>query len=215
MSLEQFYHIFYIQTALAAFVAVVSFFFIKTRSFNVKMIGLLFTLSFIFNVLGYFLRSNLAGNVYDFSLFILVTTLFNYNTNKKYSGAFALTAVLFLVFALYNLVFLQREGIASYNKLIASFLILSYCLIYFYRLIIELPTTNVLKLPMFWFASAFLFFHAGTFILFVFTDYLVNVLQNDLVTYWSFHNILSIIQQVIILVGLHHERENVNIKIGQ
>ena len=70
---------------------------------------------------------------------------------------------------------------------------------------VELPAQHIHHLPMFWINSAFLFYHAGTFFLFAFTAYIIVVLKNDLLVYWTFHNLLSIIEHMIILIGLYYD----------
>jgi hypothetical protein len=58
---------------------------------------------------------------------------------------------------------------------------------------------------MFWFNSGILIFHAGAFFLFSFSSYLVNVQKNDMMMYWSFHNMLSIVERLLILIGLYYD----------
>ena len=210
MTSSLYFSIFYLQTILSAIVACASFYSFRERSTSSKLVGLLFSFSFLFNVSAYILLTfwninpNFISNLYGFLLVIILTTLYNYNTEKRYSKWFIVSGVSVVVFGLVNLFFFQKND-ASFNDLVSSLLILAYCLVYFYRLIIELPTANVLRLPMFWITSGFLFFHAGTLFLFAFKHYLVNVLQNDLVTYWGFHNIVSIVQHGIIFVGLYFD----------
>jgi hypothetical protein len=58
---------------------------------------------------------------------------------------------------------------------------------------------------MFWFNSALLIFHAGAFFLFSFQDYLVNVVKNYMLIYGSFQTMLSIVEHIIIIVGLGYD----------
>lgn len=211
MTHSLYFKIFYLQTILSVIVAFTSMYKFKRRGTSTRLIGFLFLCSFISNVLGYILviflnRSpNLVGSLYNFVLIIIVTALYDYNTEKKYNKWFINTCVVVISLGILNLFFFQKDPVASYNKLAVSFIIIAYCLFYFYRLIVELPTANVLKLPMFWFTASFLFFHAGTLFLFAFMDYLIHVLHNDMVTYWAFHNILSIVELLIILIGLYFD----------
>ena len=105
----------------------------------------------------------------------------------------------FFIFALINLFFFQKTTPNSYSYIFHSAILIIYCLFYFYVLMRDLPSLYVHHLPMFWFNSAFLIFYAGTFFLFSFTSYLINVLKNNMLIYWSFHNILSIIEHLIVL----------------
>ncbi len=85
---------------------------------------------------------------------------------------------------------------------------ITYCLLYFYVLMQDLPSLYVHQFPMFWFNSGLLIFHAGTFFLFSFHAYLVNVLKNNMLIYWSFHNMLSIIEHIIFLIGLYYDSKS-------
>lgn len=210
MTIDHYFISFYLQTVLSAIVAFACFYNFKKKEASTRLIGLLFLFSFLCNSTAYisviFLDSNpnFATSIYNVVLIIIITALYDHNTEKKYSKQFFAAGLAVIAFGIINILFLQKDDV-SFNSLISSLLILGYCLFYFYRLIIELPAANVLRLPMFWFTSGFLFFHAGTLFLFAFRDYLVNVLQNDLVTYWSFHNIVSILQHIIVLLGLSYD----------
>jgi hypothetical protein len=69
----------------------------------------------------------------------------------------------------------------------------------------ELPAQHIHHLPMFWFNSAFLIFNAGVFFLFAFTAYITTVLKNNLLIYWTFHNLWNMLEHLIILVGLYYD----------
>jgi hypothetical protein len=212
MALKSYLLTLYIQTALSAVVAFIAFYKLSERNKSIKLIGLLFTISFLCNLSGYLFVNlklstlvNLPGSFYDFALVLIVALLFNEQTKQRFIKTFTFLTVLFFAAALINLFFIQKGSISSFNKLLSSFLILGYAIFYFYRLMVELPTSQVHRFPMFWFNSAFLFYHAGTIFLFTFTSYLINVLKDNMFTYWIFHNILGIIQQLIILIGLTYD----------
>ena len=67
-------------------------------------------------------------------------------------------------------------------------------------------------MPMFWFNSAFLVLGAGTFVLYTFTSYLIHVLRNDMITYWSIHNMLSIFANLIVMIGLYYDFRQLKIR---
>lgn len=215
MARDIYFLIFYLQTFLSALIAVVSLYRFSQRNLAVRLIGILFVFSFICNVLAYLLfyyriagSQNIPGSLYDIITVLVVSIIFNFITKSKYRLVITTTVVIYSAAALLNLFFLQKLENASYNKLFGSFIIIVYTVYYFYRLIVELPTVHLQRLPMFWFISAFLIFHAGAIFLFAFTDYLVNVLKDNLITYWSFHNLLTILQQLAILVGLSYDLKN-------
>ena len=55
---------------------------------------------------------------------------------------------------------------------------------------------------MFWINTAILIYFSGNLFLFIFNTYLVSVLKDDLVVYWSFHNLLYLIKNVLFAIGL-------------
>ena len=74
-----------------------------------------------------------------------------------------------------------------------------------------LPVQELQRLPMFWYVTSNLVYNAGTLFLLLFTTYLVEVLHNDLLIYWSFHNILDIIQDLLIMLGLWQDLRNIRL----
>lgn len=205
---ELYFNIIYLQTTLSGIVALACFYKFQWRQPYIKLMGLLFAYS-VFNTLvtmslpGKY--NNIPGSLYDFVLFIVITQVYNLTTDKRYLKKYLVIAVFFIVCGIANLFFVQHSAIASNNKLLSSLIIICYSIFYFYRLIVEMPSAHVHRLPMFWFNSAFLLYHSGTIFLFAFTSYLINVLKNDLWYYWIFHNALCVIEYCIILVGVYYD----------
>jgi hypothetical protein len=219
MALETLNILLYTQTALSALVALLAFLRFGEREKYVRLIGLTFTLSFIVTLLAFGLYYssyrrfiNIPQSAYDLISFCLITLAFYHALNKRFGTFFLSITVGFLIFALLNLFFLQKEGITSYNKFLSSFIITCYCVFYFYRLMVELPSTHLQRMPMFWFTSAFLIYHAGTIFLFAFTSYLIDVRKEDLTTYWIFHNGLAIVELLIFLMGLSYDLSALRMK---
>lgn len=183
------------------------------RSGVIKLLGWLLAIDFLANGLSFVLNAqirNVPGAVFDFVLVFFLGWLYNSETNGKQKKYFAFCTIAYFIFGIYNLFFIQQLTISSYNKLIASFLIITYTIIFFYRLMRDMPERQVHHIPMFWFNSAFLIFQAGTLFLFAFTSYLINVLKNDLLYYMLFHNILSIVQHCIMFVGFRYDLRRLN-----
>ena len=203
MTVEIYLVFVYTTTALSGLLAIACFYKFSSREIPVRLIGLLFTCSFLCSVAssitGY---GNVIGLIYVMLEILIIGVIYNHVTAGKYRNQFLLTSIIFTAFAIYNLLFFQKTEINSYTMLVSSFIIIVYSVFYFYLLMRELPNGHLQRLPMFWFNSAFLFFHAGTFFLFAFVEYLVHVLNNNLLTYWFFHNVLFFIQLLIVSVGL-------------
>jgi hypothetical protein len=146
------------------------------------------------------------GNIIEFSLIAVVYYRATNNSHKNY---FTLSALCFTAFAIVNLTFIQQGEINSYSLALMSLTTLLFALYYFYWLIKELPTSQLQLLPMFWINSAWMIFFSGNLFLFVFTDYLINVLNNNLLVMWNVHNILKIIEVFMIVVALWIDLRNI------
>ena len=211
MTLDHFLSIVFIQTALSAIVAITCFYRYKSRDRYVKLIGFAFLIGFLANVIAFAMRPlglnpfiNIPPSIYVVLNFTLITIIY-FDLFKRRGFDWLLIVVPVWLFGITNVLFIQKLTINSYTHLTQSFVILIYTLIYFYRLMVELPARHIHHLPMFWINSGFLIFHAGTFFLFAFTTYLTNVLNDNLLIYWSFHNCLSIIEHIIVLIGLYYD----------
>jgi hypothetical protein len=211
MTLESYLILAHSDTALLALIALLCLFKSQPekKRLDVKLIGLICLTGFICNALallfarlGMTSAINIPPSIYDYLLLILVTILYNDQTFRKHQNFFKVIPVLYLVFGILNLIFFQREQINSFTKLVSALIIILYCAIYFYRMMKDLPTLEVHKLPMFWFNSGFLIYNAGTVFLFAFTSYLIHVLKDNMLIYFSFHNVLSILHHLIFVIGL-------------
>ena len=200
------------QTVLSAIVAIGALIRYRSRSLIVKLIGFVFLASFSANMASWLMVGTalriFVNSTYPLSLIITVSLysrIYYDLLHKKNRGWFVLVACVFAVFALVNILFIQKTAPNSYTYFFHSAIMITYCLLYFYVLMQDLPSLYVHQLPMFWFNSGLLVFHAGTFFLFSFHAYLVNVLKNNMLIYWSFHNMLSNIEHIIFLIGLYYD----------
>jgi hypothetical protein len=116
--------------------------------------------------------------------------------------------VIYLCFAFINFAFIQRVSVNSYSQIIQALIILLLSIIYFYKLLKELPAEQLQKLPLFWIVSGFFFSNAGKLVVYSVTHYLIHFAQDNLVIVWSFHNFLAIIADLLIAYGawLNHKQ---------
>lgn len=217
MTLEDFYLTVTIQTVFMSLVALVSLIRFRRRTIATRLLGFLYVEGVIVHILAVTIKYfpltdilkkyliNLVASTYDFFLVILVSGMYYVSFGKKYKPQILFVVISYCVLALVNLIFFQRNSVASYNHLLASLIIICYAVIYFYRLMVDLPEKNLYRLPMFWFNTAFLFFHATTFFIYAFTDYLVKVLNNNLIVYYSIHNTFSMLESILLLIGLYYD----------
>src|SRR3989337_194410 len=183
MTIEQVITLAHIQTALSAIVAILCLVKFKSRDRVIRLIGLVFMTSFLANVtaLAFHMVTSLNAFInttypaFSIVSFVLISRVYYISLRSIHVRWFVLSAVIFIAFALSNLFFIQKLTLNSYTNIFYSAILIIYCLLYFYTLMRDLPSLYVHHLPMFWFNSALLIFHAGAFFLFSFTAYLVNV----------------------------------------
>lgn len=211
MTIDQFVNIVFIQSTLSAVVALTCLYRYKERGIVIRLIGYAFLLGSIINLLpfafvhlGLNKYNNYCSIVFIIFYFTLITLLYRSQFEDK-GIHWMILIVLFILMAIFNVIFFQKTNINSFSYIVLSFVIIIYTIAFFYKLMIELPAQHIHQLPMFWINSAFLFYHSGSFFLFAFTSYIVFVLKNNLMVYWTFHNALNIIEHLIILVGIYYD----------
>jgi hypothetical protein len=212
MSLRTFLLIAEIQIALFAIGAILSFIKIKSKQQYIVLLGFALAASVTADFTVFFLHGmtrNYAASIYNMIAFSIISAIYYHAVGKQNKKVFTTLSVVFVLFALVNVLFIQRSSINSYTLIFQSIVIICYSLYYFYWLIRELPTAQLHLLPMFWINSAYILFFSGNLFLFVFTSYLVNVLNNDLLVYWTLHNVLGIIESVMIIVALWMDLRNI------
>jgi hypothetical protein len=176
---------------------------------EVLELGLLLTFSLVADISGlvggviYRINMNLAFNL--LGLLLLPLFILFYKRKIQWKNVRILLNValaVFIVFALINIIFIQ--GLFSYNSYTRTFISVAMTivsLIYFYVLIRELPTETITKLPMFWINTAVLIYSAGTFFVNLSTDYLINVVKDNLIKPWTIHNFLGIIFYSVVSIA--------------
>ncbi|MEJ7643030.1 MAG: hypothetical protein WKF87_00415 [Chryseolinea sp.] len=217
MSLEIFYIIFEISNFLAIVIVLMAFIPFKGRNFESRIIGVaslimvatyLILISFTFHGK----EVNIPQSVAVVLIVITLALLYHISLQRRYSHFFFISTAVFFIFSVCNLFFWQKDENNSYTDAIGSFLLIIYGIMYLYRLLVDLPVQQLHTVPMFWFNAAILIYRAGALFLFLFTHYLVKVLNNDLLIYWTFHNILAIVHQIVITIGLWQDLRNTKLR---
>lgn len=212
MTLETFLLISRSQTALIGLGFLIVLIRLRNRQKYVQFLGLFFLLSILSDfgteIFKLFDILNYPSNVYIILSLPALTLIYFYALGKIHRRIFTLTNIIFIIFGIVNLLFFQKSAINSYTNALLSLIIIIYCVYYFFWLIKELPAVHLTKLPMFWINSAFLLYYAGNFFLFLSTSYLINVLNNNLLVYWTLHNILGIVHCLILITGVTIDLSN-------
>ena len=187
---------------------------LKTRQTYVKLLGLTLFSSVLGNELAkvlhyYKISVNYSHTAFYICIIPLIGLVYYHAMNKQKKKMFVVISALYVAFAFVNVLLIQRASINSYTLIVQSIIVITLCLYYFYWLLQELPTAELHRMPMFWVNSAYIIFYSGNLFLFVFTSYLVNVLNNQLLVYWSLHNILGIIEASMMSFALWMDLRNI------
>jgi hypothetical protein len=188
---------------------------IRSKQPYIRLLGLIQMTNFLAHVTSILVWQVFDGNQnYVYSItniveFILIAIIYHRTTNNSHKNLFTFAALCFVSFAITNLIFIQQGEINSYSLALMSLITMLFALYYFYWLIKELPTSQLQRLPMFWINSAWMIFFSGNLFLFIFTDYLVNVMKDTQLVMWNVHNILKIIEVLMIVIALWIDHQNI------
>ena len=214
MKVELFFIMGYASTGLALLIFLMAFVPYQRRKAESRLIGgasLISVVTHLILLFGSFRGKdvNLPQNLAMLLIFLLSAAAYYHVLNRRYQRFFLISTVGVICFGVCNLLFLQKDDYNTYTVVLSSFILIIYCIVYLYRLLVDLPEQQLHLVPMFWFNAAILIYRAGTLFLFLLTPYLVKVLNNDLLIYWSFHNILNVVQQIVIIIGLWQDLRNI------
>jgi hypothetical protein len=210
--------LFEVSFALAVFTLilplVILFWKFARQPFEIKWLAILLSFSFVCDITSIILvavhsNPNYSATVYWlFSTALLSTFFLKIIGSKKLSGFFIWINIFYFLLAIINLLFIQGIQINTYSVIIQSIIVLALSILYFYKLLRELPTQQLQKLPWFWIVSGFFFTYAGKLVVYTVTYYLINFEQDTNQIIWSFHNFLTIIANLLIGYGawLNHKQ---------
>ena len=198
---------------LNGLIAALSFLFFRKRTQQMRFLGVNFFCQLMAYVsLGVFdLRGmdvNTPSNIQLLSTFLMTTAVYSVELQKRHSRFFLMIAILFAIFWFVNFFFIQKTFFNSYTASIGNFIAIGYCIFYFYRLLVDLPAQNLLRLPMFWISAGLLVQSAGVSFLYIFTEYLTKFFFNDVLVYWTVHNLLIILGLFPIIIGVSVDLKN-------
>jgi hypothetical protein len=146
---------------------------------------------------------NYAGSVYYVIVVFLYVEFFRRVIDfGRLEKVLYVVAIIHSIFSLCNLLFIQKETLNTYSAISLSIIIISLSLYFFYRLLKNLPTANLLSLPLFWFITAEFLTNAGQMLFKSFAHFLINIFNDNLIVLWVFHHALGIAGQFVIIYGV-------------
>jgi len=194
-----------ILSALVPLLGLIKF---RALSFELKILGLLVAISFLCDAASLYLKplfnisTNYAGTSYRLAEFILLLAIYYRMLHGRSKvGLFISLGLIFVLLFFINLLYIQKDAINSYTKVYTSLVFIFFSILYFFQLMKDLPTLHLQRLPMFWINVAVLVYFSGNFFLFLLSDYLVKVLHDNLIIYWTFHDLLNILKNLVFAIA--------------
>jgi hypothetical protein len=153
---------------------------------------------------------NYLGTVYYVINPILISVFFYYalawRSAKIY---FIIFNIACLAFSLANFLLIQKTTINTYSAIIEKLQIMILCILYFYKVVKELPAERIYQIGLFWIVSSLFIINSCKLVLYSFAHYLV-IFKDNLMVLWSLHNTLSIILSLAIAAGIavHYKNQS-------
>lgn len=151
---------------------------------------------------------NYSNRLFQLFVTVLISGFFYHAIEWRSLKKFFITInILYFGFSLVNILFLQKSEINSYSQVLRAIIILLLCIIFFFKLLKELPTQQIHKLPLFWIVSSFFFSYSGKLVIYAITHYMISR-GNDLIMTSIFHGFLTLIANLLVAIGvwLYHKQ---------
>ncbi|HEY5746787.1 MAG TPA: hypothetical protein VIU12_11965 [Chryseolinea sp.] len=199
--------------ALTGVIVVLSFLLFKKRTLQIKLLGVHFLAPIlVYYSLGVFdlkgMQVNVPHNIELLFSFYTLTAIYYIQFQKRYTKRFLTLVIFFTIIWFVNILFIQKMYFNSFSAAFVNFVMMAYTVTYFYRLLIDLPAQHLQQVPLFWVSTGFLVQGAGAFFLYLFTDYLTKFFFNDVLIYWTIHNLMNIFELILVIVGVSIDLRN-------
>lgn len=128
--------------------------------------------------------------------FFYVATNFVFKIKKLHLFIFVYSILLALIFQLDSF-----KNFSTYVAIFEGFIVFIFCLFYLANEIKNPSVSNIVKAPVFWFVSAFLIYYGCSWLILLGTQ-LFAIEQELFIYIWDGQNILNILKNVLITIGL-------------
>jgi hypothetical protein len=147
-------------------------------------------------------RSNIIGDLYTLAEALILLYFFYTLFNSLWSKKFIIS--IGILYCVLYFVFMAGDWQVTHSaiRMLRDLVLIVCSVLYFYFLMTSMPTTTITGYPMFWIVAAFIFFFAGTFVLSLSLDYLINVLNDDMFYLWTARNYFRFFFCLVVSYGL-------------
>lgn len=174
----------------------------KLHLADVIVLSYLF-LQFVLNTTATLLQDRFINNhwVYHLNSIVTVSLFFIFHFRyilPNHKHKLILSYTIFCLIFLLNLFFLQKlEFFNSYTYAICSFIIVLWQLVYFYKILNDLPIIRIGSTKEFWLGVSILFYFGSSFFIFISYNYLSFVSPLNVGILWKAHNIIFAITCIL------------------
>jgi hypothetical protein len=171
-------------------------FFYLFVAFTVEMIGIYFSLNNEYNLFIFYIFSFLE---FSFFCFIFMNLL---NYPKKYI-LFSVFTAAFGVLAIIDFYINGARKMNEISRNTECILLMFFSILYFYKLIKKPIEQSLISTFSFWFCSSVLIYFAGSFFIFLFTNYLlIRKSPETLLGIYAIHSVFNIIFNLLLAVTI-------------
>ncbi|HZY79156.1 MAG TPA: hypothetical protein VFE50_06525 [Cyclobacteriaceae bacterium] len=145
-------------------------------------------------------NTNVINNFFDLINLPLLLLLYRRRLEWPNKNAITYSALtFFLAFAFINLFFIQGlHGPGHYTSFVASFFFIVIAITYLFNDV----RAQRLKRPMFWITIASLIYHGVTIYIYIWQEYMVEVMKNNFIGAWMVHNSIGIVHYLLLAYAL-------------
>jgi hypothetical protein len=145
---------------------------------------------------------NIIGNAYIVISPILLSCFFYHALKwRSLKAPLVIFNVCYALFSILNFFLIQKFDINTYSAIAEKLLTMLLCILYYYKVIKELPAEKIYYFGLFWIVSSMFIVNSAKLVLYTFAHYLV-VFKDNLMVLWSIHNIMSIVYSLSIATGI-------------
>jgi hypothetical protein len=121
---------------------------------------------------------------------------------KKLKPVVIIVTTIYFVFSVLNLLFVQKFEINTYSNIVGKLITMSFSIVYYYKLLKEMPTEKIYRMGIFLIVSSYFFTSSANLVTYSFAEYLIKIHQDNLISLWSMHNAINIIGNLVIGWGV-------------
>lgn len=113
------------------------------------------------------------------------------------------TAVGFIIFAIFNSIFWQSlDTFNSNSRSLESVILIGFSILYYFKLFRERKILQLERSAPFWINAAVLLYFSSSFLLFGFSNLLLNLSSYKIKEVWGIHGVFLIIHYSLITIGI-------------